>query len=145
MEVENIDHIGIVVENLDKAIEFYEKIIGMKLIHKEVLEDRGIKVAFMVGKNGETAIELLEPINHEDEKNTVAKFLKTRGAGMHHLAVKVNDIKTALNDLASKGLQLVDKEPRPGARGHLVAFIHPKSVMGVLLELVQERHQADKF
>ncbi|ARM75102.1 methylmalonyl-CoA epimerase [Acidianus manzaensis] len=140
METENIDHIGIAVEDLEKAIDFYEKNLGMKLIDKEVLEDRGLKVAFLVGEKEGTAIELLEPINHDDENNTIAKFLKNRGPGLHHLAVKVEDIKTSLNDLSTKGLKLIDKEPRPGARGHLVAFVHPKSVLGVLLELVQERH-----
>jgi methylmalonyl-CoA/ethylmalonyl-CoA epimerase len=140
METQTIDHIGIVVENIDKAIDFYEKNLGMKLIDKEELKDRGIKVAFMVGKNGESAVELLEPINHDDMNNTVAKFLKTKGQGLHHLAIRVEDINKALEDLSEKGLQLVDKQPRPGARGHLVAFVHPKSVMGVLLELVQERH-----
>ncbi|AEE95088.1 methylmalonyl-CoA epimerase [Acidianus hospitalis] len=139
METQTIDHIGIVVENIDKAIDFYEKNLGMKLIDKEELKDRGIKVAFMVGKNGESAVELLEPINHDDMNNTVAKFLKTKGPGLHHLAIRVEDINKALEDLSAKGLQLVDKQPRPGARGHLVAFVHPKSVMGVLLELVQER------
>lgn len=138
VEVENIDHVGIVVENLEKTIEFYEKSFGMKLVHKEVLEDRGIRVAFLIGKNDKTAIELIEPIDHNDEKNTVAKFLKNRGPGLHHLAVKVKDIRYAINELSSKGFQLIDKEPRLGARGHLVAFIHPKSVFGVLLELVQE-------
>ncbi|AWR96623.1 methylmalonyl-CoA epimerase [Acidianus sulfidivorans JP7] len=139
MDTENIDHIGIAVEDLEKAIDFYEKNLGMKLIDKEVLEDRGLKVAFLVGKKEDTAIELLEPINHNDENNTIAKFLKTRGPGLHHLAVRVNDIKSSLVDLSNKGLKLIDKEPRPGARGHLVAFIHPKSVLGVLLELVQEK------
>jgi methylmalonyl-CoA/ethylmalonyl-CoA epimerase len=139
METQNIDHIGVVVENIDKAIEFYTTTLGMKLVHREDLLDRGIKVAFLTGTNGETAIELLEPINHEDMNNTVAKFLKTKGPGLHHLAVKVENIEKSLKELESNGLQLVDKVPRPGARGHLVAFIHPKSVMGVLLELVQPR------
>lgn len=137
METQNIDHIGVVVENIDKAIKFYTTTLGMKLVHREDLLDRGIKVAFLTGTHGETAVELLEPINHEDMNNTVAKFLKTKGPGLHHLAVKVENIEKSLKELESNGLQLVDKVPRPGARGHLVAFIHPKSVMGVLLELVQ--------
>ncbi|MEJ2780321.1 methylmalonyl-CoA epimerase [Stygiolobus sp. CP850M] len=139
METQNIDHIGVVVEDIDKAIKFYTTTLGMKLVHREDLLDRGIKVAFLTGTNGETAVELLEPINHEDMNNTVAKFLKTKGPGLHHLAVKVENIEKSLKELESNGLQLVDKIPRPGARGHLVAFIHPKSVMGVLLELVQPR------
>lgn len=139
METQNIDHIGVVVENIDEAIKFYTEKLGMKLVHQEVLPDRGIKVAFLTGTHGETAVELLEPINHEDMNNTVAKFLKNRGPGLHHLAVRVENIEESLKDLQAKGLQLVDKAPRPGARGHLVAFVHPKSVMGVLLELVQPR------
>jgi methylmalonyl-CoA/ethylmalonyl-CoA epimerase len=142
METQNIDHIGVVVENIDKAIKFYTTTLGMKLVHREDLLDRGIKVAFLTGTNGETAVELLEPINHEDMNNTVAKFLKTKGPGLHHLAVKVENIEKSLKELESNGLQLVDKVPRPGARGHLVAFIHPKSVMGVLLELVQPRESS---
>jgi len=139
METQNIDHIGVVVENIDEAIKFYTEKLGMKVIDREILEDRGLKVAFLTGKEGETAIELLEPINHEDMNNTTAKFLKNRGPGLHHLAVKVENIESSLKELESQGLQLVDKKPRPGARGHLVAFVHPKSVMGVLLELVQPR------
>lgn len=139
METQNIDHIGIVVENIDEAIKFYTEKLGMKLVHQEVLEDRGIKVAFLTGKIGETAVELLEPIKHEDMSNTIAKFLKNRGPGLHHLAIRVSDIEASLKELEIQGFQLIDKKPRPGARGHLVAFVHPKSVMGVLLELVQSR------
>jgi len=139
MESENVDHIGIAVENLENAINFYQEKFGMKVIDKEILEDRGLKVAFMVGKNGETALELLEPIDHEDPNNTIAKFLKNRGQGLHHIAIRVTNIEMSLKDLQNKGLILIDKEPRKGARGHLVAFIHPKSSMGTLIELVQER------
>ncbi|MEM0122355.1 MAG: methylmalonyl-CoA epimerase [Saccharolobus sp.] len=140
MEAENIDHIGIAVENIDEAIKFYTEKLGMKIIHYEILNDRGIKVAFLTGsRNEETAIELMEPINHEDMNNTVAKFLKSRGPGLHHLAIKVEDISKSLEELSKKGLQLIDTKPRPGARGHLVAFVHPKSVFGVLLELVQPK------
>jgi len=139
MESENVDHIGIVVENLENAINFYQEKFGMKVIDKEILEDRGLKVAFMIGKNGEPALELLEPVNHEDLNNTIAKFLKNRGPGLHHIAIRVSNIEMSLKDLQNEGLTLIDKEPRKGARGHLVAFIHPKSSMGTLIELVQER------
>jgi methylmalonyl-CoA/ethylmalonyl-CoA epimerase len=141
MYTEDIDHIGVVVENIDQAIKFYQENFNMKLVHYEVLNDRGIKVAFLTGQDGTAAVELLEPLNHEDMNNTVAKFLKNKGPGLHHLAIRVKDIEGALEELKAKGLQLVDQSPRPGARGHLVAFIHPKSVMGVLLELVQEVHK----
>ncbi len=140
MYTQDLDHIGIAVENIDQAIKFYQENFGMKLVHYEVLQDRGLKVAFLTGQEGDVAIELLEPLNHEDMNNTVAKFLKNRGPGLHHLAIRVKDIKGALEELKAKGLQLVDKEPRPGSRGHMVAFVHPKSVMGVLLELVEPHH-----
>ncbi|AEB95620.1 MAG: methylmalonyl-CoA epimerase [Metallosphaera sp.] len=140
MDTLDIDHVGVAVENIDEAIKLYTGKMGMKLVHREDLPDRGIKVAFLTGKEGQTAVELMEPMNHEDQNNTVAKFLKTRGQGMHHLAVKVKDINESLKDLESKGLALIDKTGRKGARGHLVAFVHPKSVMGLLLELVQEAH-----
>ncbi|AAK42570.1 methylmalonyl-CoA epimerase [Saccharolobus solfataricus] len=140
MQIENLDHIGIVVGNLDEAIKFYQNTFGMKLVHYELIPERGIKVAFLVSnEKNETSIELLEPIDHNDMSNTVAKFLKNRGQGLHHLAIKVSDINRALEELTAKGLQLVDTSPRKGARGHLVAFLHPKSVMGVLLELVQAK------
>ncbi len=137
METKDIDHVGVVVENLDDAVRFYEEKLGMKCIYKDVLKDRGLKVAFLKGEEGETSVELLEPVDHNDMNNTVAKFLKNKGQGMHHLAVKVTDINSSLRDLESKGLTLIDKNPRPGAMGHTVAFVHPKSVMGLLLELVQ--------
>ncbi|WP_338603490.1 methylmalonyl-CoA epimerase [Sulfolobus tengchongensis] len=138
MQVENLDHIGIVVENIDEAVKFYQNNFGMKLIHYEAISERGIKVAFLVGnKDSSTSIELLEPINHDDMSNTVAKFLRNRGQGLHHLALKVDNISESLKELSEKGFKLIDDSPRRGARGHLVAFIHPKSGMGVLLELVQ--------
>lgn len=141
MHTLGIDHVGVAVENLEEAIRLYTEKVGMKLVHREDLPDRGIKVAFLVGQDGVTAVELMEPMNHEDQNNTVAKFIKNRGQGMHHLAVKVNDIQEALKEMESKGMSLIDKGPRRGARGHLVAFVHPKSVGGVLLELVQEAHR----
>ncbi|BBG25266.1 methylmalonyl-CoA epimerase [Sulfuracidifex tepidarius] len=137
METQDIDHVGVVVENLEEAIKFYEEKLGMKCVYNDVLKDRGLKVAFLKGKEGETAVELLEPVDHNDMNNTVAKFLKNKGQGMHHLAVRVSDISASLKDLEGKGISLIDKSPRPGAMGHTVAFVHPKSVMGLLLELVQ--------
>ncbi|AAY80286.1 methylmalonyl-CoA epimerase [Sulfolobus acidocaldarius] len=137
MITDAIDHIGIAVENLDNSIDLYTNKLGFRVVHRETLPDRGIKVVFLAGSSGETTIELMEPINHDDETNTVVKFLKNRGPGLHHLAIKVSDIKQSLSELNILGIQLVDKTPRVGARGHLVAFIHPKSTIGVLIELVQ--------
>jgi methylmalonyl-CoA/ethylmalonyl-CoA epimerase len=137
MEILKIDHIGIVVPNIGSAVKLYE-IFGLKVVHEEVLEDRGIRVVFMEG-NSSTLLELIEPIN-QDEQNPVIKFLKSRGPGLHHIAFEVKGIKEWLDKLSKLGFQLVDKEPRRGARGHIVAFIHPKSVMGVLLELVEASH-----
>jgi len=132
-----IDHIGIVTENLQKAIELYSR-LGFFVVHEEVLDDRGIKVVFLSGKEGNhTLIELIEPLNHQDLNNPVVKFLKNRGQGLHHIAVRVSDIKKAIDELSRYGLEIIDKEPRKGARGRLVSFVHPKSFLGVLLELVQ--------
>lgn len=140
MDTLNIDHIGIAVANIEMAISLYKDKFGMVLEHQETLQDRGIKVAFLRGTHGTSSVELMEPINHEDQNNTVAKFLKTKGQGMHHLAIQVNNIRGSLKELADQGFSIIDKEPRKGARGHLVAFVHPKSVMGILLELVEQGH-----
>ncbi|EHP70648.1 MAG: methylmalonyl-CoA epimerase [Metallosphaera yellowstonensis] len=140
MNTLGIDHVGVAVDNLEEAIKLYTEKVGMKLVHKEDLPDRGIRVAFLVGDDGVAAVELMEPMNHDDPNNTVAKFIKSKGQGMHHLAVKVRDISESLKEMEAMGMNLIDKGPRRGARGHLVAFVHPKSVMGVLLELVQEAH-----
>ncbi|MEM3770658.1 MAG: methylmalonyl-CoA epimerase [Candidatus Bathyarchaeia archaeon] len=126
------DHVGVAVKNLDEAISVYRDILGFKLLGVHVLTERKVKVAFF-STGGETQIELLEPL---DSDSPVAKFLENRGEGIHHIAVKVDDIEKALEVLKGKGVILVDEKPRTGAEGKKIAFVHPKSTKGVLLELV---------
>ncbi|MEM3579757.1 MAG: methylmalonyl-CoA epimerase [Candidatus Bathyarchaeia archaeon] len=127
-----MDHVGVAVKNLDEAISVYRDILGFKLLSVHVLPERKVKVAFL-SAGGETQIELLEPLGSD---SPVAKFLESRGEGIHHIAVKVDDIKRALEELKNKGVMLVDEKPRTGAEGKKIAFVHPKSTKGVLLELV---------
>jgi len=129
-----MDHVGVAVKNLDEAIGVYRDILGFKLLGVHVLTERKVRVAFL-STGGETQIELLEPLGSE---SPVAKFLESRGEGIHHIAVKVDDIEKALEELKKKGVMLVDEKPRAGAEGKKIAFVHPKSTKGVLLELVME-------
>ena len=129
-----MDHIGIAVKNLDESISVYRDTLGFKIEGVHVLKERQLKVAF-VSAGGETRIELLEPL---DRESSVAKFLETRGEGIHHTAVRVKGIDRMLEDLKAKGVRLVDEKPRAGAEGARIAFVHPKSTHGVLLELVEK-------
>ncbi len=129
-----VDHVGVAVKNLDEAINVYRDILGFKLLGVHVLTERKVKVAFL-STGGEAQIELLEPLGSE---SPVAKFLESRGEGIHHIAVKVDNIEKTLEALKKKGVQLVDEKPRTGAEGKKIAFVHPKSTKGVLLELVME-------
>jgi methylmalonyl-CoA epimerase len=129
-----VDHVGIVVKNLDEAIGVYRDVLGFRLEGVHVLTERKVRVAFF-STGGETNIELLEPIGSD---SPVAKFLESRGEGIQHVAVRVDDIETALAELKSKGVMLVDETPRLGAEGAWIAFVHPKSTRGVLLELVMK-------
>ena len=128
-----LDHVGIAVKNLDEAISVYRDILGFKLEGVHVLAERKVKVAFLF-TGGEASIELLEPIGVD---SPVAKFLETRGEGIQHVAVKVENIEAVLEELKRKGVALVDDKPRAGAEGKKVAFVHPKSTKGVLLELCE--------
>jgi methylmalonyl-CoA/ethylmalonyl-CoA epimerase len=131
--IEAIDHIGVAVENLDEAVVLYRDVLGFHFDGTQTLNERKIKIAsFRVGT--ETHIELVQPLSRDI---SVAKFLETRGEGIHHIAVKVKNIKAALEEYKRKGLKLIDEEPKPGAGGSSVAFVHPKSTRGVLLELVE--------
>ena len=127
-----IDHVGVAVKNLDEAIGIYKNVLGFKLEGIHVLSERKVKVAFL-SSGGETRIELLEPLGSD---SPVAKFLENRGEGIHHIAVKVENINAVLEDFKHKGVILVDDKPRAGAEGAKIAFVHPKSTKGVLLELV---------
>jgi len=127
-----IDHLGIATKGIDQALSFWEDALGLENVHTEVVEDQKVRVAML--PLGESRIELLEPIS---EDSPISKFLEKRGGGIHHVAVQVDNIETSLKRLKDKGMRLIDESPRVGAEGCLVAFVHPSSANGVLLELVQ--------
>jgi len=129
--INKIDHIGIAVKNLDEAIEIYKK-LGFEVKEIEEVPEQKVRVAML--PIGESRIELLEATS---EDSPIAKFIERRGEGVQHIAINVSDIEKVLQDLKEKGLQLIDEKPRIGAGGKKVAFIHPKSTKGVLLELVE--------
>ncbi|RLI78058.1 methylmalonyl-CoA epimerase [Archaeoglobales archaeon] len=126
-----IDHIGIAVSNLNEAMELYKK-LGFEVKEIEEVAEQKVKVAML--PVGESKIELLEATS---EDSAIAKFIEKRGEGIHHIAVNVDDIEKALENAKNEGLKLIDEKPRIGAGGKKVAFIHPKSTKGVLLEFVE--------
>ncbi len=127
-----VDHIGIATRRIDEALGLWQDALGLQVDFTEEVRDQGVRVAML--PIGETYIELLEPLSQD---SPVGKFLEKRGPGIHHVAVRVTDIRASLAKLKEKGTRLIDEAPRQGARGCLVAFIHPASSNGVLLELVQ--------
>ena len=134
MNISHIEHLGIAVKSLDEAIPYYENILGMKCYSIEEVADQKVKTAFF--KVGQTKLELLEPTSDE---SPIAKFIEKRGEGIHHLAFAVEDgVANALAEMEGKGVRLIDKAPRKGAEGLNIAFLHPKSTMGVLTELCEK-------
>jgi len=131
--IKKIDHIGIAVHSIDDAQKFYSKALGLPIGGRETLESQGVELAFI--QVGESRIELLQPLSPD---TPIGKFLDKKGQGMHHIALKVDDIDASLAKLKEEGARLIDQEPREGAHGTKVAFCHPRSTFGVLLELVQE-------
>ncbi len=129
-----VDHIGIAVKGLDEALAVWRDALGLAVDHTEEVAEQGVRVTML--PVGESHIELLEPLT---ENSPVGKFIEKRGPGIHHIAVRVPDINAALAQLKEKGTRLIDETPRVGARGCLVAFVHPSSTNGVLLELVQHQ------
>jgi methylmalonyl-CoA epimerase len=127
-----IDHLGIATKGIDEALKFWTDALGLENIHTEVVEDQNVRIAML--PIGESRIELLEPTSDD---SPISKFLEKRGGGIHHIAVQVENIESALEQLRGKGMRLIDETPRVGAEGCLVAFVHPSSTGGVLLELVQ--------
>jgi len=127
-----IDHIGIAVKSLAAALKVYEEAVGLKVSGYDQVDDQGVRVA-MLGI-GESRIELLEPTGPE---SPIEKFMSKRGEGIHHIAIAVEDIEATLERLKAAGMRLIDTVPRRGAHNTRIAFIHPSSTHGVLLELVQ--------
>lgn len=129
MEVRRLAHVSVAVHRLDDVLPFYCEVLGLPLLERRPLPERGLNVAF-VGV-GESAIELLEPA---DPNGTVARFLARRGAGLHHVCLEVANVDAAIAELAARGIELVDRHATPGAQGR-VAFLHPRAGHGVLIEL----------
>jgi methylmalonyl-CoA/ethylmalonyl-CoA epimerase len=127
-----IDHIGIAVGDLAQSLAFFKDALGLELDEPEDVPAQRVRAHYL--QAGEAAIELVDPTA---EDSPIAKFISKRGAGIHHLALRVDDIVAALAELKAKGVRLIDETPRPGAHNSLVAFIHPSSAHGVLVELKQ--------
>jgi methylmalonyl-CoA/ethylmalonyl-CoA epimerase len=128
-----IDHIGIATRGIQDAAKFYRDVLGLEVAETEEVAEQKVRVAML--PIGESRIELLEATS---EDSPISRFLEKRGPGIHHIAVRVDDIRDALANLRARGARLIDEEPRQGAGGCLVAFVHPSSTGGVLLELVQK-------
>ena len=132
METTHIEHIGIAVKNIDESIKYYENILGLKCYLVEEVRSQKTKTAFFM--IGQTKLELLESL---EPMSPIARFIENKGEGVHHIAYGVKDLKGALKEAESKGIQLIDNEPRKGAEGLNIAFLHPKSTRGVLTELCE--------
>ena len=133
MELTHIEHIGIAVNSLDAAIPYYEEKLGLKCYSIEEVKEQKVRTAFF--KIGQTKLELLEST---DPEGPIAKFIDKKGEGIQHIAFATNNVQACLDELSAKGVQLIDKTPRKGAEGLNIAFLHPKSTMGVLTELCED-------
>ena len=134
MKLSHIEHLGIAVKSLEEAIPYYEQVLGLKCYSIEEVADQKVRTAFF--KIGQTKLELLEST---DPEGTISKFIEKKGEGIHHLAFAVEDgVQNALTELEGKGVKLIDKAPRKGAEGLNIAFLHPKSTIGVLTELCEK-------
>ena len=129
-----IDHIGVAVENLEDSLNIYKNTLGMKCTGEEVVGDQNVKVAFL--PVGESEIELLESTSPD---GNIAKFIEKKGEGIHHIAFEVDDLEAKLEELKGKGVRLIDEKPRYGAGGAQIAFLHPKSTNGILIELCEHK------
>ncbi|MCX5892437.1 MAG: methylmalonyl-CoA epimerase [Deltaproteobacteria bacterium] len=135
MKIKRIAHLGIAVKDLDAPTKFYTDNLGLKLAGEEVVEAQKVKVSFI--QVGEASLELLLPTQPD---SPVGNFLEKKGEGFHHLALEVEDIHAAVEELKAAGVNMIDEKPREGAHGALVAFIHPKATFGLLVELCQYKH-----
>jgi methylmalonyl-CoA epimerase len=127
-----IDHIGVAVPSIEEALPHYRDALGMTLVHRETVDEQGVEAVLL--DVGESHVELIEPLSPD---SGVGRFIAQRGAGLHHVAYRVDDIEAALDSCRSAGMRLIDETPRIGIRGSRVAFLHPKSTGGVLTEIVE--------
>ncbi len=134
MNITHIEHIGIAVQNLEEAIRFYENVLGFKCYAIEEVKDQKVKTAFFMV--GQTKIELLEST---DPEGPIGKFIEKKGEGIHHIAFAVKNIEQNLEEAVQKDVKLIDTTPRKGAEGLDIAFLHPKSTFGVLIELCENK------
>ncbi len=132
MRLVNIDHVGIAVRDLDRALARHEELFRVRPLYREVVEEQGVEEAML--PVGGSNIQLLMPLGKD---TPVGRFLERRGEGIHHVAYAVASIEDALEHLAAEGAQLIDEHPRLGGGGHRVAFVHPRTVAGTLIELVE--------
>ena len=134
MKILKIDHIGIAAKSIDQAALFWSSILGLRITGKETVEEQKTTTAFL--PVGESELEILESTSPE---GAIAKFIESRGEGIQHIALRVDNIEEALKELKEKGVRLIDEKPRRGAGGAKIAFIHPKATNGVLLELSERQ------
>jgi len=127
-----IDHVGVAVKSIEDSLKFWEGTLGIKCTGVEEVAEQKVKTAFLPLKDSE--VELLEAMSDD---SPVAKFIEKKGEGIHHLALKVDDLEACLAELRTKGIKLIDETPRKGAGGAMIAFIHPKATGGILIELSQ--------
>ncbi|TEB15674.1 putative lyase [Pelotomaculum sp. FP] len=130
--IKKVDHIGIAVKDLAATLAFYEGMLGLKSVETEVVEDQKVKVAFL--PTGDSEVELLESTSPD---GAIAKFIEKNGEGIQHIAFRVDNLEQRLAELKEKGVRLIDQKPRRGAGGANIAFLHPKSTFGVLIELCE--------
>ncbi len=137
MKPSHIEHIGIAVKNLDESIKYYEKVLGLSCYNIEEVKDQKVKTAFF--QVGDTKLELLEST---DPEGPIGKFIEKKGEGIHHIAFAVENIEEKLQKAEENGVRLIDKQPRKGAEGLDIAFLHPKSTFGVLTELCEDKNKS---
>ena len=133
MDLTKTDHVAVAVRSLDTVKKMFKEVFDLEPVFEETVEEQKVKVAGF--KVGESNIEYLEPTS---EQSPISNFLEKRGEGLHHIAIGVKDIAGVLEQMKAKGLRLIDEQPRDGAEGKKIAFVHPKSTNGILLELSQE-------
>ncbi|MFN2388411.1 MAG: methylmalonyl-CoA epimerase [Actinomycetota bacterium] len=130
--LDRIEHIALAVTDLDQAVAHYRDVWGVEVSHRERVDDQGVEEAML--PLGDSHLQLLAPTSAD---TTVARFIERHGEGLHHIAYEVDDLPAALEELARKGVRLIDERPRRGGRGHMVAFVHPADNHGLLVELIQ--------